>query len=619
MVKKFTYEELEEKLKKLEQENLELKKASMIEDKYSNFGKIENPDLKDIINIEEIQSIMDNFYYLTKMVTAIVDLEGNVIESTGWQDICTKFHRVNPKTCQNCIESDLYLSMEARKGEFVSYKCKNGLWDVSTPLYVGEKHLGNIYTGQFFFDDEDVDEKIFLRQAEIYGFDKKSYMEAFYKIPRYSRETVDQLMNFLVKFTAYISKAGLANYQLKKEIYVRKQSEAALQKSEQELRAVFEAADNVSFIITDADENNPKIKKFSPGAEKIFGFSENEIKGRSVLTLHAPEDVDRFSKIIHQMKKGNRGFSGEIQFLRKSREKFPALFSIYPLFDKNKEIYAVLGVSFDLSDQKKLENQLFQSLKMESIGRLAGGIAHDFNNMLTVIVGNAELLLNELPQNDPLMDKAESIKAAAERSAELTKQLLAFARKQPIESRVINLNEIIGRLLKMLERLIGENISLEWQPEKKLWKVKADPSQISQMLTNLCVNARDSIKNYGKITIKTKNIPEIRPEQEKDLENTEFIMISVIDNGCGMDKKTLENLFEPFFTTKDIGRGTGLGLATVYGIVKQNKGFINVKSEINKGTAFEIYLPRSFEETQLPYKVKPKDLKGQRNCTSCRR
>ncbi|MCB9494044.1 MAG: PocR ligand-binding domain-containing protein [Desulfobacteraceae bacterium] len=612
MVKKLTYEQLEEKVKKLELENLELKRNSINGFDASCTGNISAPVLKEIIDIDEVQSIMDNFYHLTNMVTAIVDLEGNVIESTGWQDICTRFHRVNPETCKNCIESDLYLSSELKPGEYLRYKCKNGLWDVATPLYVGEKHMGNIYTGQFFYDEELVDEQIFIRQAEIYGFDKKEYMEAFYKIPRYSRETVNELMSFLVKFTAYISKSGFTNHQLKKEIHERKLSELALQKSEEQLRGVFEAATNVSFIITDADENDPKIKEFSPGAEKIFGFSKNEITGSPVSLLHIPEDVKNFPEIINGMRETKVGFSGEMELRRKTGEKFPAFLSAFPLFDKNGEMYALLGVSFDLSEQKKLETQLQQSLKMESIGRLAGGIAHDFNNMLTVILGNTDMIERELPDHDPLIDNVESIKNAAERSADLTRQLLAFARKQTIELKVINLNETIEGLLKMLIRLIGENISLEWVPGKDLWKIKADPSQISQMLTNLCVNGRDSIKKYGKITIKTENVnsDDIDFLRQAGVSNSEFIMISVTDNGCGMDKDTKENLFEPFFTTKGVGRGTGLGLATVYGIVSQNKGFINVSSEIGEGTAFKICFPRNFEKNEKKYREKIKDLTG---------
>ena len=217
MDEKPTYEELEQRVKELEQEKLEHDRMKDV--------PIQNLDLHAVINAEEIQSIMDDFHYLTNMATAVLDLQGNVIEATGWQDICTKFHRINPETARNCTESDLFLARNLKPGEYIEYKCKNGLRDIVTPLHVGAKHLGNIYTGQFFYDDEPVAEDYFIRQAEAYGFDQDSYMDAFRRIPRYSRETITHLMDFLVKFTSYISRISFANIQLEKEIRDRKRAE----------------------------------------------------------------------------------------------------------------------------------------------------------------------------------------------------------------------------------------------------------------------------------------------------------------------------------------------------------------------------------------------------------
>ncbi len=219
MDNKPTYEELEKRVKDLEQEKIQLLKGTsgLISGVIS-----EDTDLKSIIDIEEVQSILDDFHSLTQMVTAILDTKGEVLESTGWQDLCVKFHRVNAETSNNCTESDLYLAKKLKPGEFIDYKCKNGLWDVVTPLYIGTKHLGNIFTGQFFYDDDDVDEEYFVKQSEKYGFDKDSYLDAFRRIPRYSREKINHLMNFLVKFTSYISKIGIMNIELTKEISERK-------------------------------------------------------------------------------------------------------------------------------------------------------------------------------------------------------------------------------------------------------------------------------------------------------------------------------------------------------------------------------------------------------------
>ena len=239
---------------------------------------------------------------------------------------------------------------------------------------------------------------------------------------------------------------------------------------------------------------------------------------------------------------------------------------------------------------------------MESIGRLAGGVAHDFNNMLNVILGNADFMQEDLPKDQTaLREGLEEIKKAAQRSADLTRQLLAFARKQTVSPKVLDLNETIESMLKMLRRLVGENIKVRWKPAMSLESVRIDPAQIDQMLANLMVNARDAIGSKdGNITIETgmsdfdtsfcETYPEFIPGK--------FCMFSIADNGCGMDEATCSQIFEPFFTTKGVGEGTGLGLATVYGIVQQNNGIINVYSEPGKGTTFRIYLPVYKDRTE---------------------
>lgn len=252
-----------------------------------------------------------------------------------------------------------------------------------------------------------------------------------------------------------------------------------------------------------------------------------------------------------------------------------------------------------LSEQEheRLQNQLNQSQKMESIGRLAGGVAHDLNNMLSVIVGNTEMAMERVEPSAPLFEELNEIMDAARRSAELTRQLLAFARKQAISPRVVDLNRTVEAMLKMVGRIIGEQIELKWCPQKGLWLINIDPSQIDQIVANLCVNARDAIDGVGEIKIITENVvlDNLWCSNHPGAVAGEYVMLQLSDNGCGMDKSTLENIFEPFFTTKGLGKGTGLGLATVYGIVNQNSGLIEVKSEPGDGATFNIYLPRYME------------------------
>jgi PAS domain S-box-containing protein len=262
---------------------------------------------------------------------------------------------------------------------------------------------------------------------------------------------------------------------------------------------------------------------------------------------------------------------------------------------------ARLQIATDISKLKELEQeririeeQLRDAQKMETVGRLAGGVAHDFNNMLTAILGHAELAMMQLTSSQPVLDDLKAIKKAAQRSADFVQQLLAVARKQPVSPKVLDLNNTVGGMFKMLKRLIGEDIDLLWSPGASLWAVKIDPSQIDQILANLLVNARDAIAGVGKITIETENIAfdEADCAVHPGLACGGYVMLAISDDGCGMTKEIIGHIFDPFFTTKEIGKGTGLGLATVYGIVKQNDGYISVHSEPGKGTTFKIYLPR---------------------------
>jgi len=339
---------------------------------------------------------------------------------------------------------------------------------------------------------------------------------------------------------------------------------------------------------------------------EMFGFDrEDFFPGKyHVLQMIAPEDRDRAEANVGNLFKSEKSPSAEYLALRKNGSKFPM--QVYSSRIMREGVpTGMRGIIIDITERKRAEEdreklrvQLTQAQKMESVGRLAGGVAHDFNNMLSVILGRTELALNKLSQGDTLRNDLTEIRKAARRSSELTRQLLGYARRQTISPLVLDLNKTLAGMLKMFSRLIGEDIDLAWRPGKLLWPVKMDPSQLDQIVANLCVNARDAIEGVGKVTIETRNVTldENYCADRPGFEPGDYVMLAVSDDGSGMDKEVLQYLFDPFFTTKELGKGTGLGLATVYGIVKQNEGYINVSSEPGKGTTFKIYIPRHREQ-----------------------
>ncbi|MCP4576911.1 MAG: PAS domain S-box protein [Deltaproteobacteria bacterium] len=834
--------------------DLEKEKAALVESEESARKKIQavlepegdlgDLNLADIIDHRAVQSMMEDFYKVTKIGSAVLDLSGKVLVAVGWQDICTKFHRRHPDTLKNCLESDTILSKGVPAGEFKAYRCKNNLWDMVTSIEVDGRHLGNIFIGQFFYGDEAPDYDLFRNQARRHGFDEKKYIAALDRVPRWRRETVETTMTFFAKLSGMISSLGYGAVNLARAISRQEAALRRLGESEAKLRQAqyiagmgdftwdmaadavawsdgmydllkYDKTEIIDLEKVNADihhpddlervtkwlkdgmasgaeflipneyrlmrkdgrvihvqtngqieyQNGKAVKLFgtclditgrkqaqdalnqskmflenlndiaymaddqgnltwvNAAVEEIVGFSAEEVMGKPFLPLVVAEDHASLIQVYERTLMGEsleniftflsgaachftslprRNMAGEIvgtfgiarditrklqteKALRDSEERLrkaqqaakignweydistgkvwgsEEVFRIYgierkteffpleeienhiidakrvnraltdliaknepydiefeikpkdgkPLTvirsiaelgrDANGNPVKVLGVIQDITTAKakereniKLIGQLQHAQKMESIGRLAGGVAHDFNNMLTVILGHVEMALEETDPARPLHARLEEIRNAGERSTDLVRQLLAFARKQTIAPRVLDLNKTVEGMFKMLQRLIGEDIALNWRPGKDLGPVKVDPSQVDQILANLCVNARDAIKNTGNLTIETVNaaFDEAYCGGHAGVVSGEYVLLTVSDDGCGMDAEIRDKLFEPFFTTKELGKGTGLGLATVYGIVKQNNGFINVYSEPGRGTTFKIYLPR---------------------------
>jgi len=344
-------------------------------------------------------------------------------------------------------------------------------------------------------------------------------------------------------------------------------------------------------------------------AAKLLAITRNELVRQSLSRFIHRDDQDIY--YLHRKKLFETGAPQicELRMLKANAPPLWAHLTATAATEENKPVCRIVisditELKEETARRERLQLQLNQAQKMESVGRLAGGVAHDFNNMLSVIIGHTELIMDEIGKDNPLHNDLKEIEKAATRSADLTRQLLAFARKEAVIPKVLDVNHTVESMLKMLRRMIGEDIELIWLPGSRIYPVKVDPSQIDHILANLLVNARDAIKGVGKITIKTQTV-DVEPYAvtRPGLSPGEYVLISVADDGCGMDTDTLEKVFEPFFTTKEMGKGTGLGLSMVYGAVKQNMGYIEVTSKPDQGTCFCIYLPRhapaAFPETGM--------------------
>jgi two-component system cell cycle sensor histidine kinase/response regulator CckA len=370
-----------------------------------------------------------------------------------------------------------------------------------------------------------------------------------------------------------------------RDISARKRREHDLSR----LVAVVESSHDAIISLTSKAE----VLTWNRGAERIFGYSSKEAVGQSILLLSPPVQPEEGSTLLERIQRLDIVENFETTRMRKDGTQIHVAFTLSPTKDSEGHVVGVSGVARDVTENKRLEQMLRQSQKMEAVGQLAGGVAHDFNNLLGVILGYTGLLLDRLSTDDPQRRSIEEIQKAGDRAALLTRQLLAFSRKQVLQLKVLDLDAVVAGAEKLLQRLIGEHIQLLVVPNPGLGRIKADAGQLEQIIMNLAVNARDAMPTGGKLTIQTSNV-EIDEEFAGLHPSTHpgpHVMLSVTDTGCGMDEKTKVRIFEPFFTTKEFGKGTGLGLSTVYGIVKQSNGSVWVYSEVGVGTTFKIYLP----------------------------
>ncbi|MDD2465114.1 MAG: response regulator [Desulfobulbus sp.] len=403
--------------------------------------------------------------------------------------------------------------------------------------------------------------------------------------------------------------------ELEQEVDARKKTEDILCQSETNYRRLFHSIRDALLV----SDTHRRIINCNRAFADLFGYSLDELLGESTAIVY--ESEAQYHHLVESLQTLTDDPSQIflIQFKTKEGRYFPGEVNLFRLYDDEERMTGYIGLIRDVTQrieaerqQQQLEAQLRQAQKMESIGRLAGGVAHDYNNMLSVILGYAQMGLSKTKPGLPVHEFLQQIIDAAQRSSAMTRKLLGFARKQAIVPRVIDLNETVGGMLKMLQRMIGEQVQLVWQPQADLWPVLIDPSQVDQILANLCVNARDAMAVGGHIIIRTAmvSLTDLLRLSHGRMPAGEYVLLSISDEGCGIDPTIQEQMFEPFFTTKEEGQGTGLGLSTVYGIMQQNSGFIDVRSAPGQGTNISLYLPRHPDSAEHHQEVEAAILRG---------
>ncbi len=541
------------------------------------------------MDLERLKELLESFSVIAGVAVAIFDPDDKTLIAAGWQEICTRFHRASPLTAVRCQESDARIKEKSYTDIGTGYRCSNGLFDYACPIIIEGTHLATLFIGQFFL--EPPDEDFFRQQARECGFNEQEYIKALHKVPVLSEDNITTVLRFITGLSNILVHMGLErlkNLKVAEEAIV---TEKALQKSRERYRAFVESTVDMVFL---KDENfrytmvNKSLANFfDRREEEILGREDYDFMPADVAELYRKSDLRAISAgcvVVEEGNIGNRFFEAR---------KYPVIL--------DNGCIGVGGYIRDVTKKRQLEEQMLQTSKLESLGKLAGGVAHEFNNLLTGIIGYTQLIMQSRVVDDSALADLDQVLQLGNRATELTGQLLAFGRSQAVLPRIININDAVEKTLKMIKHLIGEDITLQFKPDPDLHSVKIDPGQIEQVLMNLALNSRDAMPEGGILSMETMNVilnQEFVVRHAGSREG-EYVMLAVADNGSGMDRETLEHIFDPFFTTKEVGRGTGLGLAMVYGIVKQHNGCIYANSVSGKGTLFRIYLPQADQDAEI--------------------
>ncbi len=536
---------------------------------------------RELVDTAVLGTMLERLYAATNIPSAIIDMEGNVLSGAGWQRICTQFHRIHPEARKLCVASDVHIAEEISKGQpYAVYQCPHGLVDSSCPVVIEGKHVANVFTGQMLHAVPDaVSRERFRRQAKRYGFDVDDYLRALDEVPVYPIEKHQAILEFLSGFARQVAGMGLAN------LRALEQAKAA-EESEERFRLVMDSLEALIYV---ADMETHEVLFVNRFGRELVG--------------------DITGKICWQTIQAGEVYAWEHHDARNDR-----WYSVHDRAISWVDGRTVrLEIATDITEARRareetdrLEARLRQAQKMEALGTLAGGIAHDFNNILAVIIGSADLVTRHLADEHPAQKNIANILAGSSRARDIVKQILAFSRQDIVEKKPIFLCRVVDESLKTLRAATPSSVELRVDVPAKCHEtpaacrqVWADPTQIHQLILNLCTNAIQAMRERGvlQIAVSEIQIGEDDGDGELHLDHGIYERLSVSDTGCGMDQETMKKIFDPFFTTKEVGAGTGLGLAVVHGIVVSHNGKIVVESEPGRGTTFHVYFPS--QEAQL--------------------
>jgi len=602
MASKPTYEQLEKRVLELEQRENALKRAmeSLTEnEKHAPFAteSIFSPEtdvdtlkLSNIIDAQAVQAMMGDFFELTNIGIAILDSSGTILVATGWQDICTQFHRKHPETRQNCLKSDLELSKGVESGTFRLYRCKNNMWDMATPIIVGGKRLGNLYLGQFFFEDEVPDLEVFREQAKKYNFDEKEYMEAFDRVPRWKRETVNTVMSFYAKLANLISQLSYSNISSAKTLKERTRILKAFEERERFLNEMGRIAKIGGWehdLVTRKtfwtkgvyDIIGLEARKEPPGVDEHLDFFPTE---------HRKTMEDAYGRTA----RGGAPFDLELPVNTLTGEHLWCRIQGEAVTVNGKCI-KMRGVFQDITEKRRMEQALARARRLESMGILAGGLAHDYNNLLSMILGNISMAKDGMGSRGSIADFLDDAEEATLKAKDLTHRLMTLSKGSGFYKKIRSVKDSLEICADEISGFstCTCNISLDGN----LWPVEHDASQLKYAIRNVLENGIEAMPKGGVLTLKAENVVIQNDHRNLDLPKNsgDYIKISVSDQGVGIPRENLARVFDPYFSTKEMGseKGMGLGLAIAHAIVKKHDGHISIHSKRGSGTTVQIYLP----------------------------